>query len=143
MRFEHEEQIARPPADVFAFLSEPANLPRWQSGVVETRRDSEGAMSVGARFTEVRTFAGRRVESQLEVTELEPPRVFSLRVVSGPVRLTVRHVLEPFEGGTRLRAVGEGEPGGSVPIPGPLLARAVKKQARSDFAALKRLLEAS
>ena len=143
MRFEHEELIGRSPEEVFAVLAEPANLPRWQSGVAETRRDSDEPVAVGSTFTEVRTFLGRRIESRVEVTRYEPPRVFTLRVVSGPVRLRVQHVLERTGTGTRLRVVGEGDPGGALPLPGALLGRAVQKQARADFAALKRLLEAT
>ncbi len=144
MRFEHEETVERPPAEVFAYLSDPANLPTWQGSVVETRKESDGETAVGSRFTEVRSLLGRKIESQLEVTEYEPGKTFSLRVVSGPVRMTVRHLLEPAPGGaTRIRVLGEGDPGGVVRMPGPILARAVKKQAQGDFATLKRLLEAA
>ena len=36
--------IARPPADVYAFASDPKNLPRWASGLAqsEVRRDGDG-----------------------------------------------------------------------------------------------------
>ena len=141
MRFEHEEVVNRPAREVFAYLSDPANLPEWQGSVVEARRESGGEIAVGSTFRETRSLLGRRVESVLEVTEYEPEKRFSLRTLTGPVRISVRHVLESIDGATRIRITGEGEPGGFVKMPGPLLARMVRKQAESDFATLKRVLE--
>ena len=142
MRLEHEVVIDRPVDEVFAYLSEPGNLPEWQSGIVEVRKEADAPTAVGSRWIEVRTFLGRRIESTLEATAYDPSREFSLRVVSGPVRLRIRHYLEPSNGATRIRIVGEGEPGASLKLAGPLVARAAKRQFAGDFASLKRVLEA-
>jgi carbon monoxide dehydrogenase subunit G len=137
MTYEHELEIERPPDDVYAFLSDPENLPRWQSEVLEVRRESD------TRFREVRTFVGRRIESTLEVTAAEQGREFSLRSASGPVRFSVRHLLEPAgEGRTRLRVVGEtGGAGGLFKLGGRLLRRAAERRFHEDFARLKHILE--
>ena len=137
MKYEHELEIERPPEDVYAFLADPENLPKWQNEVLEVRREGE------TRFTEVRTFVGRRVESTIDVTSAEPPRELALRAAAGPVRFSVRHLLEPAgEGRTRLRIVGEAEgAGGIFKLGGTLLRRAVERRARDDFERLKQLLE--
>jgi carbon monoxide dehydrogenase subunit G len=137
MTYEHELEIERPPDDVYAFLCDPENLPGWQSDVLEVRRES------ATRFREVRTFVGRRIESTLEVTAAEPGREFSLRSASGPVRFSVRHLLEPAgEGRTRLRVVGETEgAGGLFKLGGGLLRRAAERRFQEDFASLKAILE--
>ena len=137
MKYEHEVVIERPPEDVYAFLSDPGNLPKWQSEVLEIRQESP------TRFTEVRTFVGRRVESTLDVTAADPGREFSLRATAGPVRFTVRHLLEPAgEGATRVRLVGETQgAGGLFKLGGRLLRRAAERRAEEDFARLKQLLE--
>ncbi len=49
--------------------------------------------------------------------------------------------LEPIEGGTRIHAPGQCEPGGLFKVAGPLLRAAMKRQADGDFATLKDLLE--
>jgi carbon monoxide dehydrogenase subunit G len=41
VRLEHTLVVARPPEEVFAFLADPDNLPRWQTGVVEVRREGD------------------------------------------------------------------------------------------------------
>jgi len=137
VKYEHEVEIERSPEDVYAFISDPENLPKWQHEVMEVRRESE------TRFTEVRTFVGRRMESTLDVTAAEPAREFSLRSRMGPVHFAVRHLLEPAgEGRTRLRILGESEGAGSIfKLGGRLLRRAVQHRAREDFERLKELLE--
>jgi carbon monoxide dehydrogenase subunit G len=137
VKYEHEIEIEREPADVYAFLSDPENLPKWQHEVLEVRRESD------TEFTEVRTFIGRRVESTIEVTVADPGREFSLRSGVGPVHFAVRHVLEPGgEGRTRLRVEGESEgAGGMFKLGGRLLRRAIERRAREDFERLKELLE--
>jgi carbon monoxide dehydrogenase subunit G len=85
---------------------------------------------------------GRRATSRLEVTELDPPREFSIRVVEGPVALGVRHLLEPVGDGTRLTLEAEGEAGGLMRLAAPLAERAAARQAGQDLERLKSLLEA-
>jgi hypothetical protein len=139
VRVEHTLLVERPPGDVFAYLTEPANLPEWQVGVLETRCD--GPLRLGATLTELRKFLGMRIESTLEVTEHAPSERFSLRVVSGPVPIEVRHHLTPANGGTRIDVVLEGEPEGFFEVAEPIFERAVRRELELDFATLKDLLE--
>ena len=140
-RFEHTVEIARAPEEVFAYLTDLRNLPEWQASLVEVRPEREGAVEVGTRFREVRSAMGRRVESAVEVTELEPPRVFTVRATSGPLPFTVRHTLDGTDGATRLRVEAEGEPRGALRFAGPMVMRAAERQFRSDFERLKTVLE--
>lgn len=141
-RFEHEVVIERPPADVFAYLTGLENLPEWQASIVEIWREDEGPLREGARFTEVRRVAGRRIESTIEVAALEPDRELALRVVKGPVPGTVRHLVEADGEATRLRVVGDLTGGGLRSLAGPLLERAAKRETVSDLRRLKEVLEA-
>jgi uncharacterized protein YndB with AHSA1/START domain len=140
-RFEQEIVIDRSPEDVFAYLSDLANLPEWQGSVAEVVPDEAGPLLEGAQFTEVRRVAGRRLESRLEVETLAPARELTLRVVSGPVPGTIYHLLDPVGDATRLRLVGELAGGGLRGLAGPLLERAARREAEADLRRLKRLLE--
>jgi carbon monoxide dehydrogenase subunit G len=137
VKYEHEIEIERAPEDVYAFISNPENLPKWQEDVLDVRRESD------TEFTEVRTFVGRRVESTIEVTKAEPGREFAIRAGAGPVRFAVRHLLEPAgEGRTKLRILAESDsPGGVLKLGGRLLRGTVERRARADFERLKELLE--
>jgi carbon monoxide dehydrogenase subunit G len=141
MRYELVVEIARPPAEVYAYLADPGNLPDWQEDVEEVRGATGAPLTAGAAFTEVRVFLGKRVESTLEAAVAEPGRELTLRTVSGPVRVSIRHLLEPSGAGTALRVVGEADPGKLIGLGGPLVRRAAERRARADFARLKAVLE--
>lgn len=141
MRYELAVEIARPPADVYAYLADPTRLPDWQEDVEEVRDAPGEPLPAGATFTEVRSFLGKRVESTLEVTAAEPGKELSLRTVSGPVHVEIRHLLEPAGDGTRVRLEAEADPGKLFGLGGPLLRKAAERKARGDFGRLKALLE--
>jgi carbon monoxide dehydrogenase subunit G len=141
VRLEHSLLIHRPVAEVFAFVADPDNLPRWQSGLLEVEKLS-GDGGVGSRHREVRSMLGRRIEQVLEITALTPDRRLDLEVIEGPMHLSVEHTFEPVGRGTRITVVGHGEPGTLSSFAGPLITRAVKKQSQSDFARLRKVLEA-
>lgn len=141
VRIEFSVDVNRPPSEVFAYITDADRLPEWQSGAVEAQWQGEKAR--GARIREVRKFLGRRMETELEVTEYEPDRRFGLRVVSGPVPFSVTQVLEPRDGGTRLSFIGEGEPGGFFKLAEPIVARVAERQFKNDFETMKDILEGS
>jgi carbon monoxide dehydrogenase subunit G len=131
VRAELTIEIARAPEDVFSYLTDVSNLPAWQAGV-------KGATLRDGRIEESRSLLGRELNTTLEVVEQEEPRLFTLRALDSPVPFTVRHELEPADGGTRLTVTAEGDvPGFAAGI----LARRVEKQFRKDFERLKEILE--
>jgi uncharacterized protein YndB with AHSA1/START domain len=132
-------EIARPPAEVFAYITDTETLPDWQSSAIEA--EWVGEKAAGAHVKEVRKFLGRRIESEMEVTAYEPGRHFALRAISGPIRVSADHRLEPTDGGTRLTFVGEGDPGGFFKLATPIVARTAERQFRSDFETMKDILE--
>jgi uncharacterized protein YndB with AHSA1/START domain len=140
VRVEHSLVIERPPAEVFAYTTDPANEPEWQATLLEAR--SDGPVQQGAHITEVRKFLGRRMESEVEVTAYEPDRRFAVKVLSGPVPFDLEQTLEPTDRGTSVKVILEGEPGGFFKLAEPLVERAVRRQIRADFEQLKDILEA-
>jgi len=131
VRAELTIEIARKPAEVFSYLTDVSNLPAWQGGVKSaTLRDG--------RVEESRSLLGRELHTTLEIVEQDEPRVFTLRALDSPVPFTVRHELEPADGGTRLTVTAEG---GVPGFAAGLLARGAEKQFRKDFERLKKILE--
>jgi carbon monoxide dehydrogenase subunit G len=131
MRAELTTEIARTPDEVFAYLSDVSNLPAWQSGVRAAKQE-------GDRIEETRSFLGREIHTTLEIVESEPPRLFTLKALDGPVKFTVTHTLEPAGSGTRLTVVAEGD------LPGfasGIVAQQAKRQFSKDFSRLKEILE--
>ena len=50
--------IDRRQEDLFEYVSDHTNAPRWQRGLLEVRRATEGPIGVGTRHTLVRMFMG-------------------------------------------------------------------------------------
>jgi uncharacterized protein YndB with AHSA1/START domain len=141
MRAEESIIVERPIDHVFAYFTDPATIPEWQSSALEIRLEGEGPMRAGSRVVEKRKFLGRTMESTMEVVEHEPPRRFTIKVSSGPVPFHVTNDLSETESGTLIRSVIEGEPGGFFRLAEPLVLRAVQREFRNNLATLKDVLE--
>ena len=94
VRFEFSVDIDKPVHQVWEYLIDPDNVPEWQASALSSHQISDGEMRVGTHLQDERRFLGRRARSEVEVTEFEPERLFTLHGISGPVRFTVRHRLE-------------------------------------------------
>lgn len=100
-------EIARPAAEVYAYMVDPAHLTEWQEGLVSVRQQGEAGVAVGSRFVTVRRVGGRERTMTMELVELNPPKSFRGRGVDGPVRGIVYGRVEPVGDGTRSRATIE------------------------------------
>jgi uncharacterized protein YndB with AHSA1/START domain len=140
--FTVDTQIRRPPADVFAYATDPAKLATWQTNTVAAERLDDGPLRVGSRLREVhRAPGGRELPSVVEVSALEPDSVFGLRVVEGtPIHLDT--TFEPADGGTRVRFRVHGRLTGAMRFAQPLVGPMLKRQFTSQLETLKRVLEA-
>jgi uncharacterized protein YndB with AHSA1/START domain len=134
--------INRPIAEVFDFLSNSENRPKWSSGSSEVKKISKGPIGAGTTYRLVRTFLGRRIEGESEVTEYEPYRRFSTKHKSRRMLVEAQVTFDCVEGGTRVTETVVAEPGGLFKLAGPLLVSMFKRRFEADFANLKDLMEA-
>jgi uncharacterized membrane protein len=97
----HSVTIRRPVRDVFAFVADGLNAPRWRSGVLDVERASgEG---VGAVYRQgVKGPGGRRIAADYEVTVFQPDRRLAFQTIAGPVRPKGEFRFEETPEGTRL-----------------------------------------
>lgn len=103
--------ITRPAIDVFDFLMVAANLPRWDSSIVECVQVGDGAVTMGTRYRGTSLVLGRRIEWTTEVVELVPGARAVSRSVDGPLTFTVAYEVSPSPAGTTLRYRLEAESG--------------------------------
>src|SRR5262245_41007348 len=95
--------IRRPVADVFAFVVDPINIPRWRTNTVEVL-EYDPPVGVGSTYTIVERSMGRRQAGQ-RVMEFEPNRLIVIETTSGSLRPVQRFVFEAMpDGGTRYDA---------------------------------------
>jgi uncharacterized protein YndB with AHSA1/START domain len=142
MKFENTVRIDRPVEDVFAFLADFENIPKWNYAIVETHRLSEGPVGVGTTYRQVRSVPSRSEET-FEVTECEPSRRLAIRGGFGPLEGTMTYDLEPDEGGTRLTNSAQLEGRGLAKLAAPLASGRIAEAVSENLTALKQLLESS
>src|SRR5918997_4738480 len=139
--YEHTVEIARPRDEVFAFVTDPSNYPRWQPSLVEVRPHRKGPLRVGSEATEVRRFMGREVETTWTCVEHEPCTRTAIECTDGPVPFRGTFELEPAEGGTRFTWTVETW-GAAARLAGPLAGLATKRELAANAGRLRQLLEA-
>jgi len=100
LRRTQQIEIARPPHEVFAYLTDPSKLSTWQDAE-DVEQLTHGALGVGTRLREVHKVFGKR---RVEITEFvvyEPGKRFEIRMIEGPP-LDGRWDFESSRAGTRL-----------------------------------------
>lgn len=142
IQFTVETDIERPVPEVFAYVTDPAKLPTWQTNTVSVVQEGDGPLALGTRLREVhRGPGGKELESLVEVSEYEPDSRFGLRMIEGPLLVHGLLGFEHVDGGTRLFFTVHGEPSGAMRFAQPLLRRGLKRQFMQHCANLKRVLE--
>ena len=139
--FQNTVTIARPVGEVFAFLADLRNIPRWNYAIARTVPTSPGPAGAGATYRQIRTIP-RRSEESLQITVFQPPTRLAVQGQLGPFRATASYLLEPMPSGTRLANDVELEPISALLRPiGPLAAPRVKAAVAHNLGTLKELLE--
>lgn len=94
--------INRPIDEVFAYVADGENGPKWRSGKIEVKHESGEGVGAVYRQT-VPGPVGRRVKADYEVTAFQSPKRMDFKAIAGPVRPTGSYVLSsPGEGKTKL-----------------------------------------
>ena len=142
IRVEKRAVIARAPGEVFDFVADQTNATRWQSGIAEIRRLTDGPPGVGTRHAFVRTLLGKHITGENEYVEFEPGHRVTFRTTSGP-GLLASYIVEPVDAGASLTATVELDASGLMSIAEPLIAAALRRDVDANLARLKAILEDS
>jgi uncharacterized protein YndB with AHSA1/START domain len=132
--------IHRPVEEVFAFLTNAANHPKWDSTSILMEPQEPGLWHTGIRFREVRKLGGRNTEVASQIAYLEPNRRFNIASLTGP-EWRGQWLFEPVAEGTRLQFEGSLTFKGIMRLFEPFIAGGFKLQLDENFARLKDVLE--
>jgi uncharacterized protein YndB with AHSA1/START domain len=140
--FETDTRIKRPIEEVFAYVSDPLNLPRWNSAVQAVRKTSAGESGVASTYSMERDLPTGRAVNELEIVARERPREFAIRTTSGPTPFYYRYRFSTDNGETLVQLDAEVELHGAAGFVPQLARRAVKKGVDDNLTTLKEILEA-
>ena len=134
-------EINSDPNELFDFVADQTNAPRWQQGLAEVRRVTPGPPRLGSEHVFVRRFAGRRLEARNRYTRYEPPQLVEFEIPEGWLSGRASYLVEPRPGGSVLiSTMTFGTRGHGRAIEG-VLRRLLAHDAGRNHARLKALLE--
>jgi hypothetical protein len=134
--------VARPIAEVFAFLDDTVNTPKWVHFCVELKKVTPGPSAVGQklRYAYKRGFASGLMDG--EITGYEKDRALAYRYTDKTMDVAVGFALASAGGGTRLDHWVEITPRNFLGrLMSPIILAATKRQMATDTATLKQILE--
>lgn len=140
MEFSNVVTIKRSRRDVFEFVSDLENVPKWNYAIVETCKTSPGPIAVGSTYRQVRSLPSRSEEA-LEVSELDPDFSFVVRGDLGPFTGTLTYEFEDVGEGTRLTNTAHLEGRGLAKLAAPIASGRVREAVATNLQTLKGILE--
>ena len=138
---EGEIVIKRPVEEVFDFVADERNEPRYNPHMRRAEQISDGPIGVGTRFRAEIASMGRTLEMAIEFTGYERPRRLASSTHMSSMDTRGALTFDPVPEGTRMRWSWDVEPRGMFGAMGPLVARMGRRQEQRIWAGLKHLLE--
>lgn len=137
-------EIERPQAEVFSYVTDPAQFDEWQSGVVAGSMEHDSP-TVGSKCSTTRRIGGMERASTSEVTTIDPPERWGVRGIDGPIRAIVDVTVESVDAPRRCRVTitvdFEGHGLGKLLVP-LVVRREAQKEMPANMMRLKERLEA-
>jgi uncharacterized membrane protein len=142
IKVEESAVIHRPVEEVFAFVSNFENHPKWENNFVAVKQTSAGPVGVGTTFLCTMKMPGQRVESQFIVTEFEPNRKIAFKADKpAQAKPEGSMLFEPASDGTKVTLLPRPVMGGIFKLLEPLMAGYIQKSNAEHLRNLKRVLE--
>ncbi|HEX6798777.1 MAG TPA: SRPBCC family protein, partial [Ktedonobacterales bacterium] len=139
---EGEIIINRPVEEVFDFVADERNEPRYNPRMRYAEQTSAGPIGVGTTFRAESTSQGRPVVMTITFTEYERPRRLTSATYLSTLDIQGTLTFDPAPEGTRMRWSWDLKPRGVFKLMTPLVARMGRQQEQTIWTSLKRYLEA-
>lgn len=139
--------IERPVEEVFAFIADAENDPRWCPSVKEIERVAGEKPGQDAKYRMIHTPGGMKFNATLRTTAYEPHERIEWLMTDKGHELHIIYELEPTEDktATRLSQTSQVQTGGWLRLPGMLfkgfIRKDIEKEMNKQFQNLKQVLE--
>ena len=142
MNFQYIVEIAATPERVFAYLTEPELVKRWQIDLAEPPTPPPGGLRVGARQRAIVEEHGRRFEVETVVVALAVNELlgYEMQAPTASVRSEYRLIRQP--GFTRMEATFSVKPLGFMRLLWPLVKGFFRRKTESRLKLLRQTVEA-
>ena len=133
--------INRPINEVFAYVSNLENGPKWQPELSEVRRITKGPVKIGSQFSSARIIMGQKMETTIEFVAYEPNSKYTIKSITGLLPFEQTSLFESTAGGTKLTTKIDLYPSGDIAQGESMLTASLKQEMETDFDSLKKLLD--
>ena len=136
IEFTNKIYVERPLIEVFEFISDFENLPKWNYYVLDVNKLVDGPVGVGTKYQQVR----KTDQQQFQVVEYEQNQVVAIETLPPEKKLHMHFQFDSVNGGVEITDTWQLE----ADTPGPLnwLAKMkVKSAVSQNLEKLKHLLE--
>jgi uncharacterized protein YndB with AHSA1/START domain len=107
--FETSTRISHPIEQVFAYVADPLNFPRWNSAVQDVRKTSPGDAGGPSTYVMVRELPNGHAVNKLEIVAIDRPSELVIQASEGPTPFLYRYRFSAENGETVMQLSAEVE----------------------------------
>jgi uncharacterized membrane protein len=134
--------INRPVAEVFAFVANFENHPKWESNFQKVKLLTSTPIGVGTKYQCDMKLPGQIATSKFEITQYEVNKKIAFEgEPAGPAKPDGSFLFEAVPGGTKITLLPRPEFRGVFKLLEPMMAGYIRKQNQEHLSKLKRILE--
>ena len=136
-------QIEAKSDDVFAYISNFENNPKWQDGMISCAWITKPPLKVGSKYVQKAKFLGKDVDTVFEVIAYKEGEMVQAKSIQSSFPIIFKRSVRPLKNGTEVEAFITGDPSGFYKLAMPLMKLLVNKTIKKDYKNLKKILEQS
>ena len=134
--------INRPIAEVFAFVANLENHPKWETDFQEVKQLTSTPGGVGTIYQCLLKMPGKSITSTFEITEYAANKKIAFEgEVAGPAKPKGSYMFESLGAGTKVISRPQPEMRGVFKLIEPIMTGYIRRQNQAHLSNLKRLLE--
>jgi hypothetical protein len=140
-KIEGEILISRPMEEVFDFVADQRNEPRYNPRMVRAEKITDGPVGKGTVFHSAAKSMGRTAEMRIELTGYDRPSRLASRTTMRQGDMDGTLTFEPAPSGTRMRWSWQVRAKGAVRLLAPLITWMGSRQEQTIWTSMKQYLE--
>jgi hypothetical protein len=140
--FTNVVEIDRPAHEVFAFLADLENVPKWNYAITETMKTSPGEVGMGTTYEQTRSIPTPSRE-RLTITSFEPDRHLTVQGTLARYPARLQYTVDEHDGTTRLTNTVDLELTGAARLLGTVAVARIRSAVAENLEVLKRVLESA
>lgn len=140
--FTNSIAIDRPISEVYSYVSDLVNTPKWNWAITKTEKMTPGPVAVGTRYRQTRSVPHPASET-LEITAADQDERIVVEGTLAGIAARLSYRLDPAGTGTSLTNQVTLEPSGPSRLIAPFVRARIEAAVAANLGALKELLEES